>query len=231
MSISRGTRTGSVSEFYNEKILKEQIEHYWREKYQPADGKIDDCCKLDNTFSCLNNANTIWPKRFHRYFPELYRKEFPKAFEHRTDELLGDLRILLPNNDMIKGVLPVLMVGYVLNKKPGDSFVTSLTGEQLGEAFSYDGKTKLFLPPSLIESYPGLKDEKFVPYPTKTLFHAFLHPILFLFLLLQARRDCNVSLSFYTYEYLTGYLHLLSLNAETLLDKLDDFYKNICLST
>lgn len=43
---------------------------------------------------------------------------------------------------------------------------------------------------------------------------------------MQTRRDCNVSLSFYTYEYLTGYLHLLSSKAETLISKLGEFYED-----
>lgn len=181
MSIPQKAKTGSIIEFYKEKILKEQIENYWRQEYQTMDSEPHNFDEQDNSFSCFKKADETWPKRFRRYFPELYRKEFPKAFENRTGKLLEDLRILLPNNDMVKGVLPVLIVGYVLNKNWGDSFAAELNNQQLEETFSYDRKTKLFLPPSLIESYPRLKDEKFVPHSTKTLFHAFLHPILFLF--------------------------------------------------
>lgn len=226
MNIPQKTEMGSIIEFYKEKILKEQIENYWRQKYQTMDSETYDFDEQGNAFSCFKDANKTWPKRFRQYFPELYRKEFSKAFENQTDKLFEDLKILLPNNDLVKGVLPVLIVGYVQNKNWGDLFVAELLDQQLEKTFSYDRETKLFLPPSLIEGYPRLKDEKFVPHATKTLFRAFLHPILFLFFLLQTRRDCNASLSFYTYEHLTGYLHLLSSNAETLLDKLDDFYKN-----
>lgn len=134
MNSSKKIKSGSVLEFYKEKILKEQIENYWKQINRVQYENPQISCKNSDIFSSVDIG--AWEKEFNEAFPELYRQNFPQNFTKRMNGLLHDLKILLPNNRAVKAILPVLLVSYFQNKRCGDLFADILNDEDLRPSHS-----------------------------------------------------------------------------------------------
>lgn len=141
---------------------------------------------------------------------------------------------MLPEISSVKAALPVLLCNFFSNwGKPYANFVTLLKEESYYsdqhskfEAVLKTGE-KLWIAPSLKKAYGKLTGNDFSIDNVKRILPVYLKTIQFLVFLQYASNSryvgsaCNVSLSFYSYESMTGYLHLLGADARDYVSKID----------
>lgn len=208
-----------VNEYYKEKILHGTIENYWRRKSPPPSAKATDSITI-----CLDKSKE-WKNYFEEKFLESFQREVTENFK-KMDVLCGDLKNMLPdeNSEEIERILPVLITSYIQNKKHNDSFAFSLIDGSLEEDFQYHQKVEIFIPERWEKRYSKLTERDCEESNARRIFPVFLNAATFLFFLLKTKDVCNIGLSFYIYDYLTGYLSLLSSKSVKLIDSLNQFY-------
>lgn len=216
------SETGAVNlaeKFYKEKIVHGLIENYWTAK-DPRPSN-----KTSNSITACLDTSKKWKKYFKANFSHSFQDVRKPNFEN-MDVLCGELKNLLPENDTeeIESILPVLITSYIQNKKGNDGFAQRLIDEGFDKNFDYHKKVEIFIPQRWEKRYSSLKATDCKESGAKRIFPMFFNAVMFLFFLLKAEKPCKIGLSFYIYECLTGYLGLLSSQAETIISELDQLY-------
>lgn len=160
------------------------------------------------------------------------RAEFCKFPTYIADNKILNARLiefnyLFPEDPLIEAFLPVLLTGYLQKRSTNDSFVENLYAYQNGALVDFKKKSQMYLDiPSLEKAYPGLyNNPKARKVSSKNISRAFkiYQQIMVFFVILRAvSHKCNVTLSFYTYEILTGTLSLLNQYPEKCFNILDN---------
>lgn len=144
------------------------------------------------------------------------RAEFCKFPTYIADNKILNARLiefnyLFPKDPLIEAFLPVLLTGYLQKRSTNDSFVENLYAYQNGASVDFKKKSQIYLAiPSLERAYPGLYNNRQArKVSSKNISRAFKiyqQIMVFLVILRAVSHKCNVTLSFYVYEILTGAL-------------------------
>lgn len=219
MEYDRTNTVNFAEEFYKKKIVYGAIENYWKTKDPPPSAESSHSITV-----CLDKSEE-WKKFFEDTFSKAFQREATENFRN-MDVLCKELKNLLPENDTeeIESILPVLITSYIQNKKGNDGFARRLIDEGFDGNFDYHKKVEIFTPQRWEKRYSSLKASDCKESGTRRIFPVFFNAVMFLFFLLKTKELCNIGLSFYIYECLTGYLGLLSSKAETIIFELDQLY-------
>lgn len=219
MEYDRTNTVNFAEEFYKKKIVYGAIENYWKTKDPPPSAESSHSITV-----CLDKSEE-WKKFFEDTFSKAFQREATENFRN-MDVLCKELKNLLPENDTeeIESILPVLITSYIQNKKGNDGFARRLIDEGFDENFDYHKKVEIFTPQRWEKRYSSLKASDCKESSARRIFPVFFNAVMFLFFLLKTKELCNIGLSFYIYDCLTGYLRLLSSQSEKLIDYLSQVY-------
>lgn len=139
---------------------------------------------------------------------------------------LIEFNYLFPKDSLTEAFLPVLLTGYLQKRSTNDSFVENLYAYQNSTSVDFKKKSQMYMDiPSLEEAYSGLyNNPKARKVSSKNILRAFKiyqQIMIFLVILRAVSHKCNVTLSFYMYEILTGALSLLNKYPEKCFNRLD----------
>ena len=159
-------------------------------------------------------------------------REFQTLPNYITDQEklmagLTEFNYLFPEDELVKSFLPVLLTGYLQRRKPNDSFVENLYTYQheSGRLIAKRAQTYLRIPP-LEETYKGLYhnplNRKVSSKNTNRAFSIYRRIMVFFLILEAVSCSCNVPLSFYIYDVLTGALTLMGGCTEKLIDEVEN---------
>lgn len=175
-------------------------------------------------------------------------KIYPKAVCDKNDirNIAMELDLLLPEGDsVVCGILPVLITGYIVNRrvpapkskaKGSDyggtpefaDFLLDCEGpqfyrkneeqKQLNPRKMMHKKTKLFVLREWNARFPKIKYSQLNKGKAQMLLSGYGDMRLFFFLLYKLRDKCNVSLSYFVFEAMTGFVDLLTNDGTQLCD-------------
>lgn len=156
---------------------------------------------------------------------------FPTAVRNNIRKVAVEMNFLLPEEDQhVRAFLPVLLAAYCENRRDSDPFIIDLfNGEN---SISFEQKKSWFLLSWWRNAYPGFNESKCkdrrgrckrtIP---KSVYSMYARILTFFFFLKHTSDICNVSWSFCMFDYMTGYLSLLSRNSRKIKDVLNKSYK------
>lgn len=148
-------------------------------------------------------------------------KKFPSAIRENPSQPLLELHRLLPQTNLTKAFLPILLNGYFRNYRKNNCFFETITNEPVDDSV-FERGMKLFITPQFTETYRKLSSKDCRNGNIGRILPVYLQIIQFLVFLTSTSQICNVSLSFFCFERMTGYLHLLGPDANSYLQKLDE---------
>lgn len=150
--------------------------------------------------------------------PSIYER-FPSVIKEHLPEAGYELHNLLPQTDLVKTFLPVLLTSYITHYPHRKNFLDLLDQDNSNTDFIEKGK-KLWITPPLHVSYNKLTAADCNPVNIERTLPVYLRIIQFLVFLVNTAAICNVGLSFFLFEEMTGYLHLLGEDAKYYLELL-----------
>lgn len=160
-----------------------------------------------------------WGDRLKNFsHPSVYEK-FPATIKEHLPEVGYELHNLLPQTDLVKAFLPVLITSYVTRYSHKKDFLGLLEQNNPSPALIEEGK-KLWIIPPLRFSYKKLTAADCNPVNIARTLPVYLQIIQFLVFLVNTVAICNVGLSFFLFEEMTGYLHLMGEDAKHYLELL-----------
>ena len=204
----------SVKKLFNENLYSE-IDSHWINLNSSQD--FED---KSNFFPWFGDISYTWKQTEQKTSPTVFQ-HFPKNIQTNIDSLGRELHHLLPQEPLTKAFLPILLTSY-FNADRSES----LAFYSLFEHREYDSSllskgTKLIHSPRLEESYPKLTKESCNMSNIGRILPIYLKSIQFLVFLDSTSHICNPCLSFYAFQCMTDYLHLLGAKADYLLEFMD----------
>lgn len=160
----------------------------------------------------------LWGSTQKNSHPSIYER-FPSVIKEHLPEAGYELHNLLPQTDLVKTFLPVLLTSYITHYPHRKNFLDLLGQDNSNTDFIEKGK-KLWITPPLRVSYNKLTAADCNPVNIERTLPVYLRIIQFLVFLVNTAAICNVGLSFFLFEEMTGYLHLLGEDAKHYLELL-----------
>lgn len=171
-------------------------------------------------------------KNFKKTCPYIFWKRFPANLtkEDRLPEIATELHYLLPNTDLVKTFLPVLLSSYVTKRK--SNFWESLNDEDL-DIDQIECKKDLWSTPPLRDTFPKLTADNVSLTCLDRGLSVYSKIIQFFVFVEATSHICNVSLSFFGFDAMTGYLRLLGADARHYINESGKTMENqlLCISS
>lgn len=159
----------------------------------------------------------VW-RDFSKKCPKALLSHFPANItKGRLPEIASELHNLLPRTDLVKSFLPVLLSSYVTNRKK--NFLQLLNNETL-DISHIESQKHLWSTPSLSKNYPAMTADDVKLKSWDRGLSVYSKIIQFSLFNKATFHICDVGSSFYMFEIMTGYLHLLDADACYYIDKL-----------
>lgn len=169
----------------------------------------------------FGNLSSFWENIKNNCSPSI-SKQFPDSLLNKESMIRNqtELNFLLPKTDLVNAFLPVLITSYFENRHKNLKFLNNLFQGACTETDLERGKYLWFTAP-FKETYKKLRAEHCKANSIGRTLPIYIHILQFLAFLACTSCHCNVGLSFYLFEYMTGYLHLLGADARYYIQLLE----------
>lgn len=215
---------------YHGCLSKELIKH-WKDLYNASD-KLPD--KFSDKFYDRLAGNYPWFGDMLFFWSDVQKhtsasifEEFPLNIRENLKEISIELDYILPKTSLTQAFLPVLITCYVFNRRKTNlSFIKALYEKNsLNDGnipdLGFDRGLKYLSTIEMKAKYSKLSPKDVSLKDAKRARAVYLNIIQFFIFLLSFENLCNMALSFYTFECMTGYLHLLGDEANDIIREFD----------
>lgn len=230
----------------NEKTTSEEVAKKLKEIYLYDLKKIilKNLTQLREGEVCVEECDTPWfgdvfswtstlqkecMSTLSKDLPALLRREDKKSKESeeseeldKLDKLGKELHNLLPQDDLVKAFLPIILTNYVSRRSQMSDVYDILFGDLCNEALPRQLE-KYWAPSSWKERYKNISSKNCKGTNFFRTLPIYVNAIQFLFFL-KDTKDCNIGLSFYVFDQLTGYLRLFDYRASFFCMKVEEEY-------
>lgn len=196
--------------------LWRDIKQHWRE--------LNKCKSYEENIKIpwFTSTEAMWKNVENKCGPDIFNI-FPSSIQHNVSKIERELHWLLPKTDLVKAFLPVLLTSYFTNRAKSTDFLKLLMEEEYNDNDSVIEKGRnIWISPTLKETYKKLRSSDCTPENIRRTLPVYMRIMQFFVFLCCESSICNVGLSFYYFEHMTGYLHLLEheVSANTILNLL-----------
>lgn len=160
------------------------------------------------------NMNAHYIPSLFENFSKLTLNDYSNTTSKENRIIVGEeLSVMLPNDSLVKAFFPVLLSGYVTRRWSMPKVYLYLTAENYKNPPLLQWIKKLWVPIPWKEDFKSLQYKNCKLSNASRTLPVFAKIVQFLFFLVNTRSFCNVGLSLYVFEQLTGYISLLDYNA------------------
>lgn len=209
-----------------------RLKTYWKSFPLLGDGYFgaferDFYKRLGETNPWFGDISMWWDSIKSETDPRVF-EEFPISisgkqssggrYENELKSIGIELDYLIPNEDLMKQFLPVLITCYIFNRRKNNLFVKQIyecDEESWNSAIRHG--TQSFIAEPMRKRYSKLSADAISLKDTKRSRAVYLNIIQFFVCLKNLSDTCNVSLSFYTFEAISQYIGLLGNRAIDLI--------------